>query len=211
MRSPLDLLVPPTCWSCRAPARAGAALCHACAAELPWLPPQPAPCGPASALELAWAPLAFSGPARELVHALKFRGAVGVAAVLAELVADALPEPLLAPGTALVPVPAHPWRRWARGFDHAEALTTALGARTGQPVVACLRRGGAPGSRQRGRTRSERLAGTALHVGATGPVPARAVLVDDVRTTGATAEACARALRGAGATWVAAVSCVRVP
>jgi predicted amidophosphoribosyltransferase len=111
-------------------------------------------------------------------------------------------------GAALVPVPAHPARRRARGFDPAERLARALARRTGRPLVACLRRGGAP-ARQLGAPRAVRRQPGRLDVRARGRAPVRVALVDDVHTTGATLDACARALRAAGAADVTALSYAR--
>jgi predicted amidophosphoribosyltransferase len=214
-------LAPPACAACRVPLRdAGAPLCLACRRALPWLVDPccprcglPAPCGrrcPArtAAFERAWAPLAHEGPARALVAALKFRAALPVAELMAAQIAASVPRELLA-GAALVPVPLHPARRRTRGFDQAARIAAALSARTGRPLVVCLRRDGAP-TRQLGAGRAERHAAAgrlALHARA--PVPPRVLLVDDVHTTGATFEACARALREAGALHVAAVAYAR--
>jgi ComF family protein len=217
-------LAPPACLACRAPLRdPDAPLCAGCRRALPWIRgPRcdrcglPAPCATARgcpahehAYARAWAPLAHEGPASRLVAALKFRSALPLAQLMAAQIAAALPPELLADGTALVPVPLHPARRRARGFDQAALIARALSARTGAPLAPCLRRAGAP-SRQLGATRDERLAaGRALAIEARRPVPRRVLLVDDVHTTGATFDACARALRVAGAERVAAVAYVR--
>jgi predicted amidophosphoribosyltransferase len=202
-----ELAVPSACLACRRPAgRPGQPLCAACRQVLPWLreaPRVPARAGPA----LAWAPLAYEGPARALVRALKFRGALGVAGLMAAQIAANAPRELL-DGAVLVPVPAPAVRRRARGFDHARLLADALGARTGRPVAACLRRAGA-GSRQLGARRAQRLAAGRVAVVARGPVPRVAALVDDVETTGATLAACAAALRAAGAARVVSVTYAR--
>ncbi len=214
-------LAPPCCLACRAPLRdARAELCVPCRRALPWLAEPrcprcglPAPCARscparAAAFERVWAPLAHDGPARQLVAALKFRGALPVARLMAAQIAASAPRELL-DGAALVPVPAHPARRRARGFDQAALIAAALGGRAGVPVAACLRRGGAA-TRQLGAGRAARIDAAerqALRVA--GPVPAHALLVDDVCTTGATLDACARALRAAGARRVAAVSYAR--
>lgn len=204
----LALLTPPACWSCGAAAPREEPLCARCDGALPWLGERlgAAPLGTACALDALWTPLAFEGPARDLVHALKFRGAERLAPALARDMLDRAPPGLLAAPAALVPVPAHPWRRRLRGFDHAAALAAAIGAISGRPVLDALSRRGAPGTRQRGLGREQRLAGAALAVHAMPDhVPRAAVLVDDVCTTGATLAACAAALRLAGASSVAAV------
>jgi predicted amidophosphoribosyltransferase len=130
---------------------------------------------------------------------------------MAAHVVHALPPAFLDPGATIVPVPAHPGRRGRRGYDHAEALARALSARTGQPVAQVLARAGGRGAHQRGRGRAARLRGGALSVIAAGPAPVRCLLVDDVRTTGATLEACARALREAGARRVDAIAYAQTP
>jgi predicted amidophosphoribosyltransferase len=217
-------LAPPACLACRAPlAAAGAQLCVDCRRALPWLPEPrcarcglPLPCAPrsggcpaaAAAFERAWAPLAHDGPARQLVAALKFRGALPVARLMAAQIAASAPGELRA-GAVLVPVPLHPARRRARGFDQAALIATALAARTGLPLRACVRRDGRP-TRQLGADRAARQAAAQRQrLSVRGPAPAYALLVDDVHTTGATLDACARALRAAGAQRVAALSYAR--
>jgi predicted amidophosphoribosyltransferase len=160
------------------------------------------------AIARAWTPLAFDGAARGVVHALKFRGALGLADLMAAQMVATAPAGLLAEGVALVPVPTPDARRRRRGFDHAARLAVAIGARTGLEVVRCLRRSGAA-PRQAGARRRARLARGRVQVGVCGPVPPRVVLVDDVHTTGATLEACARVLRADGAREVSALAYAR--
>jgi predicted amidophosphoribosyltransferase len=151
--------------------------------------------------------VAYSGPARDLVGALKFRGAVRLADVMtAQIAANAPPE--LVAGVTLVPVPLHPRRLRSRGYNQAAAIGAALGRRAGLEVVDCLVRTG-PAATQVGRHREQRRAGPAGAVEARGGVPARVLLVDDVVTTGATLAACRNALGAAGTSEIAAVAFAR--
>ncbi len=224
----LDWLVPPLCVACRdAPcARRGDPLCGPCRAALPWLGPrvcprcaQPRPCGrcPAArqAFSRAWAPLGYAGPVPALVNALKERGAVGLAGLMAAQLVATAPADLWPAGAVLVPVPADPWRRRRRGVDHAARLAAALAPRTGLVVAPLLARPGRRG-RQAGRRRAERLradpAEVQVRTGRAGPAAGRSpavVLVDDVHTTGATLHACALALKASGVARVVAVTYAR--
>ena len=138
------------------------------------------------------------------MNALKFGGALALADLMAAQLAAGAP-PWLAAGGPLVPVPAHPARVRGRGFDQAQLLARALARRTGLPVAPCLRRGG-PALRQLGASRRRRVAAGRIEVMARGPAPERATLVDDVHTTGATLDECARALRLSGARAVCALT-----
>ncbi len=214
----LALLAPPVCGACGdGLVHAGDVVCASCRAALPWLDgprcPRcalPAPCRPcparAAAFDRAWAPFAHEGSARQLVVALKFRGALTAADAMAAQMLAVAPAGLL-DGAALVPVPAHPARRRQRGFDQAERLAAALARRSRLPLRHCLTR--SAGARQVGAGRTDRLTPGRIGVRASGPAPPVAALVDDVHTTGATLDACARALRAAGSEHVVCLTYAR--
>jgi predicted amidophosphoribosyltransferase len=222
------LLAPPSCPACHA-ALDGSRLrlCPACASALPWLPRRCCPaCGlpghrggrcPArgAAFARAWAPLAYDGVARELVGALKFRGALPLASLMAAHIAANLPLDLrprsgLHPGEplAIVPVPPQRARHRRRGFDPAQALARAVSRRLDVPLTPCLRRRDREG-RQVGSGRMQRRRPGRLAIEPRAAAPVRALLLDDVHTTGATLEACALVLRAGGCREVTAVTYAR--
>ena len=151
-----------------------------------------------------------AGTLRAIVHAFKYDGRRSLARPLAQRMRDAGDDWLRAADVA-VPVPLHPVRRWRRGFNQAADLAAHLGV----PVVHALRR-----TRHTARqvelsraARLEALGGAFTLARRSGRRPAAAavrgrsvLLVDDVITTGATVEACAAGLRGAGARQVRALS-----
>ena len=219
----VSLAVPPVCVACRVPERAGVAVCAACRARLVTLPgARCARCGAplvtsaprcpecrrrALAFRTAWAPFAYEATARELVAALKIRAVTRTAGFMAAEIASRAPRGLLC-GT-LVPVPSHPARTRRAGMNQAWWLARELGRATCLPVTDVLER--TPGSTpQVGLARRARLENTQNSVRVRHPPPAgRLVVVDDVYTTGATLDACARALRIRPATEVVALTFAR--
>jgi ComF family protein len=197
------MLVPPLCWACGGVARRREPLCLGCRRLLRRLAPDHVLlCGVP-----VWAPVAYSGPARDLVRALKFRGATAVADAMAAQIAANAPARLLGEARekpVLVPVPLHPRRLRRRGYNQAALIAAALARRAALELVDCLARTGSAAT-QVGRDRSERRAGPAGSVELRGRAPDRVVLVDDVATTGATLAACAAVLRAAGACDVTAL------
>ena len=101
---------------------------------------------------------------------------------------------------AIVPVPVHPSRRRRRGFNQAEILAEIIGKRLGIPVETELLFRTRKTLPQKELTAAERLKNLsgAFRVGKVPDGIKRVLLVDDIYTTGSTAEACARVLRSAG-------------
>jgi ComF family protein len=229
----LDLALPPTCLACRRPVSDPGALCASCWARTgfierpycerlgtpfahdpggPFL--SPAALADPPAYERARAVARFGDVARELVHLLKYGDRLDAAAPLGRWMARAGAE-LLADADALVPVPLHWTRLWWRRFNQSAALARAVSGLSGVPVRSDLLRRSRATPPQVGRSRRERARN--VQGAFTVPPAARAdvkgrrlVVVDDVIASGSTVDACARALRRAGAERVDILAFARV-
>ena len=157
----------------------------------------------------------YDGALREIIHAFKYDGRRSLAVPLGRLLAGAGRE-LLIGADCVVPVPLHPWRRIRRGFNQAADLanrldlplvhalwrTTATRPQSG--LTAAARRRNVKGVFRvspllRRWTRDERLRDRV------------AILIDDVKTTGATLDECARVLKAAGVRDVRALTVASAP
>jgi ComF family protein len=150
---------------------------------------------------------------RRIIHAFKYGGHRSLARPLAALMRAAAGD-LLADVDLAVPVPLHPWRRLRRGFNQSSDLARALGV----PCVRALGRvratppqtGLTAAGRRRNVRDAFRLSPRLFRHARAATLHDRIVLlVDDVRTTGATLDACARVLRDAGAREVRALTVAR--
>ena len=111
-------------------------------------------------------------------------------------------------------VPMAAPRRWARGYNQSAVFAREAAAKCGLPCVDCLRRGLFSRRQSRMETPADRRRNAARGFAARKGVRLdgkRVVLVDDILTTGATAEACARLLLGMGAAEVCLLTATRVP
>lgn len=233
VRAALDVALPPLCPSCREPLGDGAGLCASCWSKLslieapycarlgipftydpgPGLLSMEAIANPPS-YDRARAAVRYDDVARELVQAFKYGDRLDIAPMMGGWMARAGHE-LLADADALVPVPLH-WRRlWSRRFNQSASLALAIGRNAGLPVIdAALKRVRAT-PQQVGLSKSERASNVqgAFRVSPDGKAAIagkRLVLVDDVLTSGATVEACAKALLRAGAAHVDVLVFARV-
>ena len=160
---------------------------------------------PPAFAELA-APFLYDGLARELVLSLKYHGHRHLGPLLGEAAVVVAPQG----ADGVVPVPLHPRRQAERGFNQSALIATTVAERLGVPLLegALSRTRETPP--QAGLNAAERK----VNVRGAFAAPARLegrtlLLVDDVCTTGATIDACARALRRAGAARVLAVTATR--
>lgn len=229
----LDLALPPICLSCGIHVDRHRMLCPKCWAGVDFITPPlcdrlgvPLPFDSGeravSAAALAAPPdygraravAAFDGVMRDLVHGLKYRDRPEGCRLFAQWMAVAGAE-LLEEADVLVPVPLHWSKLWARRFNQSALIAREISKATDVPALLnVLRRvkrtpsqvGLSPGQRRRNVRGAfivpDHLAGTfaGRHV----------LLIDDVITTGATADACARSLRAAGARAVDVLALARV-
>ena len=231
-RAALDIALPTLCVACREPV-AGEGVCATCWAKLSFIAPpfcarlgipfvyDPGPgilsmqaIADPPAYHRARAALRYDDVARTLVHQLKYHDRTDLAPAMGRWMARAGKE-LLDGADVLVPVPLH-WRRgFSRRFNQPGALARAISRQSGVPVSRDALRRIRPTEHQIGLSRKERATNVQ---GAFRVAPERraeiqgrrVILVDDVLTSGATADACARALLRAKAAQVDVLVFARV-
>lgn len=221
----VTLAYPPTCIACGDATGAPHTLCGACWAGLRFIePPYCQRLGTPFAVDLGMplvSPAAMADPpvfararavaryddtARLLVQRLKYSDRLDLAPALGRMMARAGAE-LAAECDVIVPVPLYRWRLWSRRFNQAMALARVVGAAHGRPCDPALLARVKHTRPQVGLTRAQR--GENLQGAFRVPTEQRHVLkdkrvllIDDVLTTGATANAAARALLRGGASAV---------
>lgn len=195
-----DLVLPRHCVGCRLP---GADLCPACRPSVPLL-----------TAGGTWAAGEYADALRSAVLAYKERGRRDLRRVLGGLLADAVRAAEPPAGAVLVPVPSSRAAARQRGGDHVLRLARRASRLTGLPVARPLRlvRTVADSAGLGSAARATNL----HHAMAAAPPPrlgvaARALVVDDIVTTGATLQEAGRALRAAGwqVTGTAAIAATR--
>jgi ComF family protein len=149
---------------------------------------------------------------RTLLKKFKYGGRPDLSRPLARMLTDLwAAEPSLGPVDAVVPVPLHWTRERLRGYNQARVLAQAFAKKAGLPVLEALKRR-RPAPSQTSLDKLARAANVRDAFQARRPEAVRGktlLLVDDVCTTGATLEACARALKAAGARRVSALTAAR--
>jgi ComF family protein len=222
LRAGLDLIYPPGCAACGAATNEPHGLCGPCWRALPFIERpfcerlgtpfsydsgalllSPAAMADPPVFGRARAVARYDGPARDLVHRLKFGDRLDIARVMGGLMTRAGGE-LLADAQLLAPVPLHRRRLWSRRFNQSAELAACVARLSGRPLSMDVLRRVKASRPQVGLTRDERRSNLQgafrLDRSAVPEVAGRHILlIDDVLTTGATGNAAARALLRAGA------------
>lgn len=194
----LDLLFPPKCPFC-ARVRDVPGICPDCMETLPWTDEAHGlrELGPGL---LCAAPLWYAGPVREGIRRFKFRGGVGVAGPLGELIAQTAAERFSGGFDVVTWVPVSAKRLRRRGYDQARLLAENACKLWGvkpEPLLRKLRDNPAQSGLESAEARRKNTEGV---YGAIGDLSGkRVLLIDDVCTTGSTLSSCAAVLREAGA------------
>jgi ComF family protein len=220
----LEVLFPSRCVGCGA---YGSFLCQSCQAELPrarpprcpicWQPQrQAAPCGRCReerpAFEGARSLYLYEGAAREAVRALKYNYLSALAEPMAQLMAHYVEEEEAIEADLLVPVPLYGRRQRLRGYNQSALLARELSRLGGLPLAErglARCRNTPPQARSAGAEARRGNVADAFKADRRWVEGKRILLIDDVMTTGATLDACARVLREAGAASVWALTFAR--
>jgi ComF family protein len=236
LRRAADALLPPACFACGEPVAQQGLLCAACFPRFRLIgPPLCHCCGlpfahaaeagegglcPAClehppAYDRARAAWLYDDASKPVLLAFKYGDRTDLAPAFARAMAAA-GATLLAEADVVAPVPLHRARLIGRRYNQAALLAHALGAIAGRPVAPTLlvrTRATAPLADLSARARRRALAGAiAVSPRLAGRVRgARVLLLDDVLTSGATADACATALLAAGAAGVDVLTTARTP
>ena len=205
-------LFEPPCAVCRQPIATplDGSICAGCWAGVAAGPAIEVREGPAHAIRWAAAVGDYDGRLKDIIHALKYDRRRSISPRLGALMRER-GAALLDGADAVVPVPLHPRREYRRGFNQAHDLAIHLGV----PVAPLLRRVAFTRS-QIELPREARQANVhdvfSFRPDPRSPIPdpRTVVLIDDVATTGATLESCARVLMGSGVREVRALTAARV-
>jgi len=219
-----EWLLPSSCVLCGRAGRLGQDLCADCASELPYLKaachrcaiplPQAGVCGQCQqkphCFDNVWAAFDYQPPVDHLIQSLKFNSKLHSARLLGELMAERVTVAGVGLPELLLPVPLHVSRLRQRGFNQALELARPLAREFDLPLKPGLCRRLRPTVAQTGldaKARRRNLKGVFEVVAE--PGVSHIAIVDDVMTTGSTAEMMARALKNAGVARVDVWVCAR--
>ena len=228
-RKLVNIITPPLCLACQIPVTSGAALCLGCWSKLNFIDDpvcavlgtpfaydegegtvSPAAIADPPVWDKARGVVAFDEAAGHLVHLLKYQDNAEAGLAMARMMAGAGRQ-LLVEAHVIIPVPLHRKRLWQRRFNQAAFLAQRLSENSGKPwshdvllrVEATTSQVGLDAAARRKNVRKAFDVAPEKRAAVDGKT---VLLIDDVRTTGATANACAATLKKAGAARVLLLS-----
>lgn len=231
-RAVLDVLFPPTCIACREPVRDPGSLCANCWSNVAFLEGPMCECcglpfeldpGPGTlcaacharkpAFDKARSIMRYDDGSKASILALKHADRLDLVPPLSRWLART-GRSLLDEADLIVPVPLHAMRLWRRRYNQSAEIARRLGAMSGRAVAldALYRKRATPsqGAMPSAKARRRNMQGAFAVRPEAGLKGCKILLIDDVLTTGATVEACARALKRAGASQVFVLTLARV-
>jgi ComF family protein len=221
----VDLVTPPKCLACRCAVTTGATLCIPCWQTLTFLDEpvcdalgtpfeydegdgmlSPAAIADPPEWNKARAALAFDDGSRHLIHLLKYQDTQEAGVLMARMMLGA-GRKVIAEADVLMPVPLHRFRLWQRRFNQAAYLAGIIAHQSGKPLVVDVlvrdkRTRQQVGLTAEARRKNVRRAFSIAPEKRPVVDGKTVLLIDDVRTTGATVAACARTLKDSGAVQV---------
>jgi ComF family protein len=203
----LDLAFPPRCPACGDAPQPASPFCALCEGAIDPVPGEPGVSGEPGVAGDVRAGALFGGPIADAIHALKYGDRAEAAVPLGRWLAGRVEVP---PGARVVWVPLGRRRRIERGYDQAMLLAGSFARASGLRLLRGAMRRVRETPPQVGRDRAARASNVRGAFAASKAVSGLdLVLVDDVVTTGATAEAACQALREAGARSITVVALAR--
>ncbi len=212
----LDVLFPPVCLHCDTSlyAAPGLPLCASCQNELTLIAPQWVHKHVLErienrAIDQLVVALEFNAVVQTLIHHLKYQSMGNIGTALGEWIAPIVQEGLPNLSSAgIVPIPLHPKRRKERGYNQSEKIATGLSSQMHIPLIpgALKRHRYTQSQTKLNRVERQQNVQDAFEVPNAGILPPTVLLVDDVVTTGATLNACAKVLKEAGVVQVIGIA-----
>lgn len=214
----LDIVLPPVCYVCGKPCSGKYGLCEMCLEKIRRItPPACAKCGRKlhsdvsicgdcsvknSYIEKGWCACYYEGSIKECIHLFKYNGYLGLVDIFRDITLDSVKRNVeVKDADIIVPVPIYSTKKRERAYNHAEVIARAISKNISIPVdsrnLKKIRWTKSQSELDR-QKRLENVKGSFIVVDKNAFLDKNVILVDDVYTTGATINECAKTLKNAG-------------